>query len=87
MVSSKRAGGRVSARALGLAASANQQGRCHGDGRLETTEWLTSGGENLHWYYRDRGVKVASGGTGGGGVGVRASVFRRAVHGDSLRSL
>ena len=32
--------------------------------RLETAEWLTSGGKNVHCYLQDRGVKVASGGTG-----------------------
>ena len=36
----------------------------HNSIRLETTEWLTSGGKNVHCSLQDRGVKVASGGTG-----------------------
>ena len=32
--------------------------------RLETAEWLTSGGKNVHCSLQYRGVKVASGGTG-----------------------
>ena len=32
--------------------------------RLETAEWLTSGGKNVHCSLQERDVKVASGGTG-----------------------
>ena len=32
--------------------------------RLETAEWLTSGGKNVYCSLQERGVKVASEGTG-----------------------
>ena len=41
-----------------------EQGSIHYTIRLETAEWLTSGGKNVHCSLQERGVKVASGGTG-----------------------